>query len=51
MGGRAHWMNMASPAAALTRAHPGGFKSRYRDDEPRKGSDVLVRSRPRVRRP
>ena len=43
VGGRAHWLSMASPQAALARNHPGGFKSRFRDDEPRKGSDVLVR--------
>ena len=42
MGSRAHWLNLASPAAALARAHPDGFRSRYRDGEARKGADVLV---------
>lgn len=42
VGSRAHWLNMANPATALARAHPGGFTSRYRPDEPRKGADVLV---------
>jgi acetolactate synthase-1/2/3 large subunit len=42
VGSRAHWLNMASPAAALARTHPGGFVSRYADDEPRKGADILV---------
>ncbi len=42
VGSRAHWLNMASPAAALARTHPDGFVSRYADDEPRKGADILV---------
>lgn len=33
---------MASPSAALARAHPDGFVSRYDDSEPRKGADILV---------
>jgi len=42
VGSRAHWLNMASPTAALARAFPQGFVSRYRDDEARKGADILV---------
>jgi acetolactate synthase I/II/III large subunit len=42
VGSRAHWLNIASPQASLARAHPDGFVSRYADDEPRKGADILV---------
>lgn len=42
VGSRAHWLNVASPSAALSRAHPDGFVSRFGASEARKGADILV---------